>query len=63
MSHPHDDQKKTPLQASIEALGSSATTTHCQAVPGNSPAVYVGDPSSDLLSIDALDLLPDPPVE
>jgi len=34
-----------------------------QAVPGDSPAFYVGDPSNDILSINALDLLPNPPIE
>ena len=61
MWHPHDDQRT--IQASIETSDSTATAIHGQAVPGDSPAVYVGDPSNDLLSIDVLDLLPDPPVE
>lgn len=61
MSEPRDGQ--APLQASIEALNPPASTTYRQAVPGDSPAVYIDDPSDDLLSIDALDLQPNPQVE
>ena len=32
-------------------------------VPGDSPAVFVGDPKDDLLIIDSLDLIPNPPVD
>lgn len=61
MSEPRDGQ--APLQTSGEALDPPTFTTYRQAVPGDSPAVYIGDPSDDLLSIDALDLVPNPPVE
>lgn len=33
------------------------------AVPGDSPCHYVGDPSNDVLIIEALDLEPNPPIE
>lgn len=40
----------------------SSLTSHRE-VPGDSPACYVGDPSNNILSIEALDLVPNPPVE
>lgn len=32
-------------------------------VPGDSPVYYIGDPSNDILSIQSLDLIPNPPDE
>lgn len=51
ISLPASDQ--IPFQYIEEAL----------AVPGYSPALYVGDASKDVLSIQALDLLPDPSIQ
>jgi hypothetical protein len=51
------------LQSNEGALDSMNSHGCRQAVPGDSPAFYVGDQSNDILSIDALDLLPNPPVE
>ena len=34
-----------------------------QSVPGHSPAYYTGDPSNDVLVIEALHLEPNPPKE
>ena len=61
MSHP--SERQAPLQSGIGASDAMTSPTERQAVPGDSPAFYVGDPSNDLLSIDSLDLLPNPPVE
>jgi len=52
-----------PLGSATNTLqGMSSLTSH-RAVPGDSPACYVGDPSNDTLTIEALDLIPNPPVE
>ena len=32
-------------------------------VPGDSPAHYLGDPSNDILDIESLNLVPNPPRE
>ena len=56
MSLQMDDQ--TPLD-----FKKTAPIIDPKPVPGDSPAVYVGDPSNDLLVIHSLDLIPNPPVE
>ena len=40
-----------------------ANVSQQQSVPGDSPAYYTGDPSHDVLEIEALDLAPNPPTE
>ena len=40
-----------------------ATGLQEQSVPGDSPAYYTGDPSTDVLEIESLDLMPNPPME
>ena len=40
-----------------------ANLSQQQSVPGDSPAYYTGDPSNDILGIEALDLTPNPPIE
>ena len=44
-------------------LATAAPINDPRPVPGDSPAVYVGDPEDDLLIIDSLDLIPNPPVD
>ena len=63
MSLPRDTDRQAPLQLTKEASDSMSSHSDRLAVPGDSPAVYVGDPSCDVLSIDALDLMPNPLVE
>lgn len=41
----------------------AASTTDRIPVRGDSPAYYNGDPTDDILSIETLDLLPNPPTE
>ena len=40
-----------------------ALSTYSHSVPGDSPARYVGKPTNYVLVIEALDLVPNPPVE
>jgi len=46
-----------------ERLRSTLSPKAILAVPGDSPCHYVGDPRNNVLSIEALDLVPNPPVE
>lgn len=51
-------------QAPLKSITGALTTFDSrQAVPGDSPAYYVGDPSHDILSIETLNLVPNPPIE
>lgn len=47
-----------PLLSATNTLPVMSSLTSPRKVPGDSPARYVGDPSNDLLDIEALDLVP-----
>lgn len=52
-----------PLQQ-IKKLTDPSSFHDCrQNVPGDSPAHYNGDPKDDILTIEKLDLIPNPPDE
>lgn len=55
--------RQAPLQSITGASDSLTTSDRRQAIPGDSPAYYVGDPSHDILSIETLNLVPNPPIE
>jgi len=62
MSLPRDPQAppELPLHISIQQRNFNSDR---QRVPGSSPAYYNGDPRNDILVIEELDLIPNPPVE
>ena len=41
----------------------NAPTLERQYLPGNSPGYYTGDPTNDVLVVEAMDLTPNPPTE
>jgi len=52
-----------PIQPPKEGRKLSSLHDTQQRVPGDSPAYYNGDPSNNILAIEILDLLPNPPIE
>jgi hypothetical protein len=52
------DCESTPRLLDIE----KANISKRPSIPGDSPACHVGDPSNDVLAIEALNLKPNPPI-
>ena len=55
--------RQAPIQSVTGASGSLTAYDSRRAIPGDSPAYCVGDPSQKILSIETLNLVPNPPIE